>query len=387
MINGIISSGYAQTVRFTQPNISQLPQGSSSPFEYKTGTDTVSISDEAKFPLLSSLFPSAGSNSISIRDIEESLSNATSSVEKRLQSLYSKHGISSNSKMEISVGYDGSILINGESPASETLAEEINADDEFGRSLIRELKDSLDVYAYTFSENSFANIPTIRGKNVKLEKPTLSCYVITPWKEGVLESNLLGRFNLSNLLAVLTVLGIMQVDLHDALAKISELKPVDGRMQVFGGKNKKPLVVVDYAHSPDALEQALLTLREYCQGSLWCVFGCGGDRDRSKRSLMGEVAERLSNHVVITNDNPRTEDPKQIVNDILKGLSNSEVVKVEYDRQVAIEYAINSAEVNDIVLIAGKGHEDYQIIGTERRHFSDQEVVVGVLNTSGSRGL
>lgn len=142
MINGIISSGYAQTVRFTQPNISQLPQGSSSPFEYKTGTDTVNISDGAKFPLLSSLFPSAGSNSISIRDIEESLSNATSSVEKRLQSLYSKHGISSNSKMEISVGYDGSILVNGESPASESLAEEINADDELSNSIRKMSSDT-----------------------------------------------------------------------------------------------------------------------------------------------------------------------------------------------------------------------------------------------------
>ncbi len=135
MVNGIMTVGYSQTASFTQPNISQSRPVSSYPSEYKTSIDTVNISDEAKFSLLSRLFPSTGGKSISIRDIEESLSNATSSVEKRLQSLYRQIGISSNSQMEISVGRDGSILVNGESPESDSLAEAINVDDELANTI------------------------------------------------------------------------------------------------------------------------------------------------------------------------------------------------------------------------------------------------------------
>jgi len=256
----------------------------------------------------------------------------------------------------------------------------INADDEFGRGLIQELKSLVDVYAYTISDITVEGIPTIRTQNIETSFITTSADVTTPWGSGLLKSRLLGRFNLSNLLAVLAVLGIMKIDISEALAGITELEGVDGRMQVFGGKQNQPLVVVDFAHTPDALEQALLALREYCHGALWCVFGCGGDRDRGKRPIMGKVVERYSDHMIITNDNPRTENPKQIVDDILRGLLCPWAVEVEYDRAAAIVYAINSARADDVILIAGKGHEDYQIVGEEKLSFSDREVVIKALS-------
>jgi UDP-N-acetylmuramoyl-L-alanyl-D-glutamate--2,6-diaminopimelate ligase len=255
----------------------------------------------------------------------------------------------------------------------------INADDEFGRSLIQELKTSLDVYAYTVSDNISDKVPIVRAKDIQLTLAGIMAAVTTPWGKGQLNSQLLGKFNLSNLLAVLTVLGIMKIGIKEALAGIASLSSVNGRMQIFGGAHNKPLVVVDYAHTPDAMEKVLLTLREYCRGALWCVFGCGGDRDRGKRPVMGQVAERSSDHVVITNDNPRTEDPKQIVDDILQGLLCPWAVEVEYDRMAAINYAIHCAKENDVILIAGKGHEDYQIVGKESLPFSDQEVVIKAL--------
>jgi len=255
----------------------------------------------------------------------------------------------------------------------------INADDEFGRNLIRELKDSLEVYAYAISEDISIGVPVIRAYDIKSDATAISSRVTTPWGNVLLQSKLLGRFNVSNLLAVLTVLGIMKADLSDALAEIKKLEAVSGRMQVFGGSGK-PLVVVDYSHKPNALEQVLLNLREYCPGALWCVFGCGGDRDRSKRPLMGGIAERLSDHVIITNDNPRTEDPRQIVDDILQGLLCPWAAEIEYDRYTAINYAINNARDNDLILIAGKGHEDYQIIGREKVPFSDKDVVLKALD-------
>jgi UDP-N-acetylmuramoyl-L-alanyl-D-glutamate--2,6-diaminopimelate ligase len=255
----------------------------------------------------------------------------------------------------------------------------INADDEFGQKLIQELKASLQVYAYT-TKDMPTEAPIVQAQDIKLAITGILADVITPWGKGLLKSHLLGRFNVSNLLAVLAVLGVMQVDLAAALTSIKKLETVNGRMQTFGG-DKKPLVVVDYAHTPDALEQALLVLRECCHGALWCVFGCGGaPRDRGKRPIMGQIAEYYSDHIIITNDNPRAEDPQQIIDDILKGILCPWAAEVEQDRRAAIAHAIDCAQANDVILIAGKGHEDYQIIGKEKLRFSDQEVVERVLN-------
>lgn len=249
----------------------------------------------------------------------------------------------------------------------------INADDEYGKQLIDTISPKVTTIAYSISD-TIVNAPTIRAKELTLSKHGFQAKVETPWGNGELNSTLLGRFNISNLLAVLGVLGIMNIPLPATLASLAKLTNVMGRMQTFGG-NKKPLVVVDFAHTPDALEKTLKVLREHCEGSLWCVFGCGGDRDRGKRPIMGQIAEQLSDYLIITDDNPRTEDPQQIINDILPGLLCPWAVEIEHDRSTAITNAITSAKENDIVLIAGKGHEPYQIIGKEKIPYSDIELV------------
>ena len=142
----------------------------------------------------------------------------------------------------------------------------------------------------------------------------------------------------------------------------------------------KPTVIVDYAHTPDALEKALIAAREHCNGKLWCVFGCGGDRDTGKRPLMAKIAQQFADMIVVTKDNPRTEDPDKIEADIVAGFSDMNNVGLIPDRAQAIEFAIQAAFKNDLILIAGKGHENYQIIGHQILHFSDQETASYYLN-------
>ncbi len=199
--------------------------------------------------------------------------------------------------------------------------------------------------------------------------------VVTPWGEVCLQTSLLGGFNASNLLAVLSALVLSGMSLAQAAQRLSTVEAVPGRMENFGGLGSLPLVVVDYAHTPDALEQVLLTLKQHCAGVLWCVFGCGGDRDRAKRPAMGAVAGRHADQVIVTDDNPRNEDGDAIVRDILAGMDEGATCEVRRDRSQAISDAINRAAANDIVLVAGKGHEDYQLVGSRRLSFSDREHV------------
>jgi UDP-N-acetylmuramoyl-L-alanyl-D-glutamate--2,6-diaminopimelate ligase len=186
-----------------------------------------------------------------------------------------------------------------------------------------------------------------------------------------LHSNLLGRFNLSNLLAVFTVLGIYNFSEEAIFSALANVQGVNGRMQLLGGGDKAH-VVIDYAHTPDALKQVLMTLRDYTQRELWCVFGCGGNRDQGKRSQMGQIAENLADNVIITDDNPRQEDPNGIISDILQGMSKPERAVIEHNRRRAIAHAIHCAKTDDIILIAGKGHENNQIYSTESLPFSDE---------------
>jgi UDP-N-acetylmuramoyl-L-alanyl-D-glutamate--2,6-diaminopimelate ligase len=151
-------------------------------------------------------------------------------------------------------------------------------------------------------------------------------------------------------------------------------------MECFGGGNA-PLAVVDYAHTPDALEKALQALRVHCEGQLWCLVGCGGDRDRGKRPMMAAMAEQHADRVILTDDNPRTEEPAQIMADMVAGLRDPAAVQIEHDRVKAITLALGQASKQDIILVAGKGHEDYQIIGTDKRHYSDRETVAAALHT------
>lgn len=250
----------------------------------------------------------------------------------------------------------------------------INIDDRYGESLARELANELKVYTCSLSDKVVAGCEAINVTKLTQSVKGISAHVTTPWGDGVLKSHLMGRFNISNLLAAMCVLSINAISFEESLRILSRLDTVPGRMQSIRAKGQ-PLVVVDYAHTPDALEHALMALRPHSAGKLWCVFGCGGGRDRDKRKIMGQIAERFSDQLIITNDNPRGDDPKEIVADILKGLLCSWAAEIELDRGAAIAHAIDCATQGDIVLIAGKGHEQYQEFATERIPFNDVEHV------------
>lgn len=251
-----------------------------------------------------------------------------------------------------------------------------NLDDPCGLQWAQELSTKLNTYGYTLQNNNHhsgrENIVEISAHHAKLDMPGVTATLNTQWGSGVLHNpNLIGQFNLSNLLAVTTVLGILGEPLEMIVEQLAHLHGVAGRMETYGGKNK-PLAVIDYAHTPDALEQVLKTLSENKNGqTLWCVFGCGGERDRGKRPLMGKVTEEYADQIIITDDNPRHEDPKIIVREILDGLKNPENAVIEHDRRRAISHALQCAKAGDIVLIAGKGHETYQIVNSEKQPFSD----------------
>ena len=192
----------------------------------------------------------------------------------------------------------------------------------------------------------------------------------TSWGQASLRSGLIGDFNVDNLLTVLGVLLANGMALAPACLLLAQCHAPPGRMQVVGGGNL-PLAIVDYAHTPDALDNALRAARAHCTGRLLCVFGCGGERDRGKRPQMAAVAESLADALYITDDNPRGEDPRRIVADMVAGLRHPERAQVQHDRAGAIAAAVAAASPGDVVLVAGKGHEDYQLAGAERRPFSD----------------
>lgn len=242
----------------------------------------------------------------------------------------------------------------------------INVDDPVGAEIASHLPPAVALYGYSLNNPGAA----VSADQVVLSPVGISARVQTPWGEGQLNSALLGRFNLENLLAVVAVACAQGMALEQVLSLIPRLQPVAGRMEMVTGI-PGPRVVVDYAHTPDALEKALATLREHCTGQLWCVFGCGGDRDRGKRPLMGDIASRLADRVIVTSDNPRSEDPDGIIRDISEGAMPETSVDVIPDRAQAIRNAIWEAADSDLVLIAGKGHEDYQLVGARRLPFSD----------------
>ncbi len=252
----------------------------------------------------------------------------------------------------------------------------INADDHFGLNLKDSCQTRVPCLSYGFHKDA-----DVRGYGLMISAEGLRMRVSTPAGKGVLSSCLVGDFNAMNLLTVLSVLLSLEVSLEQSLELIKEIKPVAGRMERFGGGNK-PLIIVDYAHTANALEQVLKALRPITERELTCVFGCGGDRDKSKRPEMGKVAYELADKVVITDDNPRTEDAMQIISDIMAGCETTNNVEVEQNRASAIEWAINNARKGDVVLIAGKGHEAYQFIGSRQVPFDDRAEVRRVLKAN-----
>ena len=248
----------------------------------------------------------------------------------------------------------------------------INVDDEQGQALATELSGSgLDVWTVSLHRSA-----RLQAQNLHYSAGGLAFDVLESGQRLPVRTQLVGEFNASNLMVVLAGLRALGVSLVDAAAVAAQLTPVPGRVQRVGapGEHGDVEVIVDYAHTPDALEKALKALRPLAQargGRLWCVFGCGGNRDASKRPLMGAIAERDADHVVITSDNPRLEPPAHILAQILAGVVGHDDVDVVEDRRDAIHGAVREAANGDVILLAGKGHEDYQDLGGVKRPFSD----------------
>ena len=287
----------------------------------------------------------------------------------------------------------------------------LNLDDVFGVELAEQLQDA-DVEVIGYGLSPLSNFPPQAGEraNVKRTKPSsdaalqfaeqrglrmvygnlsamtgqgLRLSIHSSWGAAQLDSALVGRFNAANLLGALAVLLVSEIKLDDAVRSLSKVQPVAGRMQRLGNA-QQPTVIVDYAHTPDALEKVLLALREVSassSGKLICVFGCGGDRDRGKRAMMGKIAEQFSDWCIVTSDNPRSENPLDIIAEIVSGMSgdNHEIM---LERAAAIQGAISRAQQSDTVLIAGKGHEDYQEICGVKHLFSDLLVAQQALQAS-----
>lgn len=246
----------------------------------------------------------------------------------------------------------------------------INFDDAVGRLIMLNMQHNPQLITYSIS-NPDAIVYCTRVEQT--DSGTVA-ELVSPWGVAQLQSPLLGEFNLSNVLAVIAVLCSHGYALEAVLEMLPKLQSVPGRMEKVEQANS-PTAVIDYAHTPDALEKVLATLRHHCRGKLWCVFGCGGDRDSGKRPLMGAIAGRLADAVVVTSDNPRTENPDAIIQQIAAGVGELKPLQLIEDRDAAIGYAIANASDQDWVLVAGKGHEDYQIIGTQSRPFSDRDTV------------
>jgi UDP-N-acetylmuramoyl-L-alanyl-D-glutamate--2,6-diaminopimelate ligase len=256
----------------------------------------------------------------------------------------------------------------------------VNIDSEFGARLFESLPDTLERVAVSRASRA-AGARTLCLERIDAGADGLRISYDGPWGAGVLESRLWGEFNADNLgvaLAMLLLAGLPHAAAAEALAA---LDAPPGRMEIFRPAGPGPVVIVDYAHTPDALEKALAAARAHCTGGVSCVFGCGGERDRGKRPQMGATAERGADHVIVTDDNPRGEDGARIVAEIVAGMRGKP--RVVRRRDEAIRTAVNGAGAGDVVLVAGKGHEDYQIVGHERTPFSDREFVAALQEGDG----
>jgi UDP-N-acetylmuramoyl-L-alanyl-D-glutamate--2,6-diaminopimelate ligase len=250
----------------------------------------------------------------------------------------------------------------------------INADDPYGQRLIGQITQQ--VWCYSVQEST-----DLWTSDLSYEPTGVSGMLHTPKGEVAFRSPLVGQYNLSNLLAAVGVVLHLGIDLQLIADSLPQFPGVPGRMERLQNSPKQDIsVIVDYAHTPDSLENLLKAARPFIPGKMICVFGCGGDRDRTKRPKMGAIASQLADKVVVTSDNPRTEDPERILDDILAGIPSKVQPEVIGDRATAIRSAILQAQPGDGVLIAGKGHEDYQILGTEKIHFDDREQAQAALS-------
>jgi UDP-N-acetylmuramoyl-L-alanyl-D-glutamate--2,6-diaminopimelate ligase len=258
----------------------------------------------------------------------------------------------------------------------------INVDDAFGQRLASQLSPArlvITTQKGAPAGGALGNAEYVRASRVTPDPAGLVIGVDSSWGPGELTVRRIGEFNVDNVLTVLAVLLSWNIPLAQAMRALERCRAASGRMEMFGGRGLTPLAIVDYAHTPDALAKALSAARLHCRGQLRVVFGCGGDRDAGKRPLMGRIAAELADDIIVTDDNPRTEDPARIVSDIVAGIVGVAPVVVEHDRALAIRMALQRSLPDDVVLVAGKGHEDYQIYGKARRPFVDQAIVTAAL--------
>lgn len=257
----------------------------------------------------------------------------------------------------------------------------LNFDDPEAKSWLNAVVDFTDVILFS-SKSKAEDIPQgcsyCIATKVDYQQDGCAIELESTWGKSSVLIPLFGQFNVANVLAALCVEMALDESFDNLTALCSALRPVAGRMEIFSNEVAAN-IVVDFAHTPDALEQALLAARRHCNGHLICIFGCGGDRDQGKRPLMGEAAEQHADQIIITNDNSRSEPPQQIVSDILAGCRAPDDIKVILDRKQAIQYAVEQATPQDLILVAGKGHEDYQIIGNEKVPYNERRYVKHLL--------
>ncbi|AVP95913.1 UDP-N-acetylmuramoyl-L-alanyl-D-glutamate--2,6-diaminopimelate ligase [Ahniella affigens] len=268
--------------------------------------------------------------------------------------------------------YHGSMEAYGAAKArlfhwSSLRAAVINIDDAFGRQLLDQVPERVRTIAVSSQDAA-----DLEAQKIIVDGQGLRFELVAGGEHALVQTRLLGRFNVDNLLLVAGLLWAQGIALTDIADAFADLEPVAGRMNRVDVRPEQPLVVVDYAHTPDGLDKALTTLRAHCEGRLFVVFGCGGDRDPGKRSQMGALAAMLADHVIVSDDNPRTENGDQIVAMIVAGCQAAKALEVERDRRLAIRRAIALAKPGDVVLIAGKGHEPYQEIAGRKLPFDDR---------------
>ncbi len=253
----------------------------------------------------------------------------------------------------------------------------INLDDAYGRELAKEVSEHVCVWGYSLEEDisAYQGYADYFVHALAIKPFERGCHlsVSTPKGDAEFDIPLVGRFNVANSLAVLSTLLVSHLSFDDAVKSLAGVRPVDGRVEIISEEDK-PVVVVDYAHTEQGLEAVCQSVRDHFKGDVWCVFGCGGDRDRSKRALMAKVAEKYADKIIVTTDNPRHEDPQEIINEVMSGFSSLENVEAVLDRRQAIDIAITNAQPEDVVLLAGKGHETSQIVGDVHIAFDDRRV-------------
>jgi len=256
----------------------------------------------------------------------------------------------------------------------------LNAQDELGQELVQQLTQQTQVSSVVFFPNEKSSNDKaleadvlVHAESVELQNNGLQFVLVDNDQRFVQQSRLMGEFNVENLLACHGALRALGHAANDSSRALQHVAQVPGRIEHFSAHNK-PTAIVDYAHTPQALAAVIAAVRNHCAGDLWVVFGCGGDRDPGKRAPMGIAAEQ-ADHVIVTDDNPRTERSEDILDQIVAGMQQPERALVIPDRADAIAHALNHAANKDLVLIAGKGHEDYQIVGTQKRDFSDRDTV------------